>query len=418
MNSALSTKEFNQNRYFLLNNSCILRKGKQGYAVYEFVNGNLFSIDINTGKILETLEKGNTIQETAISLKLDTSEVFNIAYDAANNNIGGFYPIRPYIEKYKIGRPRDRSQEQMPVINALFIELPAECRLKCQFCESPILFRCAMCAKSSVNADVSLLSRALPRLLKLDIRRIIIHGGDPISDITQLSFIIQSCRKIGYEKDISIVSNGSLVNRCVLEVLKTYAVNLIVPILPVFDNSQSQLPAFSAEVSSMCSLLGVPLTVTNLMAEGELLSKKEEVIKMMKPKSILTSLILDKNKPGYQKNFDNLKSRVDASRYYNHIFHHPCLLGILAITAAGEMLPCPYLKKEVMGSIGDPDGITEIFQNHTINEYWGLNLGQIDHCCDCEYQLACLDCRAIESKLSENLYGKHICPYNKIPSQK
>jgi hypothetical protein len=54
-----------------------------------------------------------------------------------------------------------------------------------------------------------------------------------------------------------------------------------------------------------------------------------------------------------------------------------------------------------------------MFEDESIYDYWDLPLSSIDNCRDCAFQLGCTDCRALEMRITGDLYGKQLCRLDK-----
>ncbi|MBW2040240.1 MAG: radical SAM protein [Deltaproteobacteria bacterium] len=92
------------------------------------------------------------------------------------------------------------------------------------------------------------------------------------------------------------------------------------------------------------------------------------------------------------------------SFYFNKRFNS-CWGGKLAITAAGEVIPCIFARDLVIGNVLEK-GLEDILQDNRLKEFWGLTKEQVEVCQDCEYRYACHDCRPLAYTQKGGLYAK------------
>ena len=106
--------------------------------------------------------------------------------------------------------------------------------------------------------------------------------------------------------------------------------------------------------------------------------------------------------------------KVTTNAFYHNRMFHPCLHRILAVTVKGDLLPCPYMKREVLGNLKDPEVINMVFETRLIDRYWRMTLSNVEGCRECGFRYGCMDCRAVESQLTGKIDGKALCPHDKI----
>lgn len=145
--------------------------------------------------------------------------------------------------------------------------------------------------------------------------------------------------------------------------------------------------------------------------DDEIISK----VKRFNPKGIYFCYIFSKNN---SQRFDNANlMRVNRETFWQNFYYHPCLHGTLALNYEGKILPCPYMKEEILcNMIKDIESFNIMFSDRKVDKYWNLNLGKIDNCEDCVFRFGCFECRAMELKLTNNLNGKLLCSRNKDKS--
>lgn len=96
---------------------------------------------------------------------------------------------------------------------------------------------------------------------------------------------------------------------------------------------------------------------------------------------------------------------TDKHSFYVNQRNNSCWAGKVAVTAAGEVIPCIFARDLVVGNICE-EGLKDSLQNKKIQELWGLTKDQVEVCQDCEYRYACHDCRPLAYAQGGNLYAK------------
>jgi radical SAM protein with 4Fe4S-binding SPASM domain len=399
------------NKYFFVNSNHILHKGINGFALYDLVGGDIFTINHKLGTILEITEKGSTVEETAERTQLDLKDILEELDNLVQQKRGNFYNSRVYIEKYKFSQVYVRPPISTTGIQRCFIELPGSCRSKCSFCETPSLFQCNKCTKISTKPNLTLIKDFLHRIIQMNCRSLVFHGGDPLSELHQLTLITDWCRKHSYEGEICVVTNGTQLNNDIWEV---FSRNKITPIIPLFSINPLITEKKLYEICSIAQQKNIATIFTMVMVESNPDSSTyKKFITRLNPQNVWPAVVYDNDRntsPIYPTLY-NAVVRVDANRYYHNKWLHPCLWGTIALTADGNVLPCPHLKTEILGSMKDANCIYNIFENEDlIFKYWErLCLSNISKCKDCSFNHGCLDCRALEKRITGDLYGKYVC---------
>ncbi|MFQ5794165.1 MAG: SPASM domain-containing protein [Candidatus Bipolaricaulia bacterium] len=403
--------------HFFLNRECILVRGRTGSAIYNLFTGEMIALNSEIAMVLRLAEKGLRVNEIADSLSKDTNSVEEVLNRVAARDMGRFYSKRIYVEKYKKGHSlTGRFFMDPPVISKCYIELPGACDLACSFCESPKIYPCTMCSKNSTKFNEGFLRAFLKRLFSMRCVSLVFHGGDPIANQDKLLSITEFCRAEGFNGEIFVITNGTHIDHAVIKWLARYKIH---PVIPFMGERNGSLIAQEklAHLAQAFHQKGVEFTLTLVIdnANATEVQRIEDFAKNLGARSILRTAILDNDEGKLTEGVRALGRqmvRTTADVFYHNTEYHPCLGQTLAVSADGNLLPCPFLKDEVLGNIADSHVIGEIFESRTVDEYWCLNLSQIERCKDCALRYGCLDCRVVEKRLSGDLYGKILCSYN------
>ncbi len=359
-------------------------------------------------------ESGNRISETANFLGMTSHTVEGVLNKVAAHGLGKFYSRRIYLEKGQKQREPFYERKAPPVITKCYIEFPGSCDLGCHFCESPKLYPCTMCSKSCENpCQKDLVYGFLSRLFKMQCRAIIFHGGDPFLNKERLFPLVEFCRREGFSGEILVITNATHIGEAELKWLKHYRVH---PVIPIALESETGL-GMKEQLLPLTQILhqqDIEFSLT-FVINGDNPNSACEMrhAERFGARHIWRTVYVDTPE---RKPIEGIRSlgkqflRTTETVFRHNANYHPCLHGTLAVSVSGNLLPCPFLKDEVLGHITEPWLIDRIFETRLIDKYWRMPLSKVDKCKDCAFRYGCLDCRAIEKQLSGSLYGKLLCP--------
>src|SRR5262249_7996048 len=74
---------------------------------------------------------------------------------------------------------------------------------------------------------------------------------------------------------------------------------------------------------------------------------------------------------------------------------HSCLLGKVAITEFGEVLPCIFTRNHAVGNLLVSRELAPILRGAPLRRMWSATKDQVLVCRDCEYRYVCFDCRPL-----------------------
>jgi radical SAM protein with 4Fe4S-binding SPASM domain len=413
-----NVSESANNLFFSLNSHCILHCGEKGFAIYNLLSGDIIQLPQEKGKVIRLAEQGLNITEIASRMSIDVHDVYSLLDGMVIRDIGEFYGSGVYVEKLKKGIPSglDIYLLHPPVINSCHIELPSKCSLGCSFCGQPSLSPCNMCSNSDREPNIKALEKFIERLFLMNVNSLTLYGGDPLTNIRQFISMVEFCRSRKFKGVIYVITNGTLIDDDIIKMFLRYGVHPIIPIIPGRMDFTKPIVDFPLlEFTRQANNVALPFTFVVLdFGNKEEITGVMKLITPMAPTMIRRVIILtsDDNKQYYIPEsipIINLTNRVNVDSYYLFLNHNPCLYGRFAVSASGEIFPCPYMKSEVLGNINTPDIIEEIFENRLIYKYWDMDFSQIDMCKRCELRYGCFDCRATEIRLTGKLYGKSLC---------
>jgi radical SAM protein with 4Fe4S-binding SPASM domain len=74
---------------------------------------------------------------------------------------------------------------------------------------------------------------------------------------------------------------------------------------------------------------------------------------------------------------------------------HSCLLGKVAVTELGDVLPCIFTRNHSAGNVLVSRALAPILRSQAVRQIWGATKDQVMVCRDCEYRYVCFDCRPL-----------------------
>ena len=369
--------------YFRLNPECYFIKGSRCGAIYDLIEGNIYALDSEETKLVESCEK-NVEKENKILENLKKL------------CLGNFYEKIVYIEKLRLGSPIEESQPgHPPQLNRAFLEINNSCNRNCWFCGYHGIKRswgCMGCNKWNEDGETLTTERwkeIIDELKRLDCKDIFITGGDLILAWDKTMDILDYAD--GKFRKIYI----TLHEQSFSEKIVKYLTDKAQPIVQTehLDSIQSEDSIFLLTVR--------PEEFKNrkdINSKKVMIDFVSEDFSSLPPDMPLTS----KRK----------LAKESMYQFFHNIKYHPCIGNTLAISHTGNVLPCPMMRNHVLGNIRDRELYT-LFENgkEEIDKFWNLTLDNIEKCRDCEFRYACNDCRALEEKLTGKLEGKRLCDY-------
>ncbi|MFA4662798.1 SPASM domain-containing protein [Pyrococcus kukulkanii] len=91
------------------------------------------------------------------------------------------------------------------------------------------------------------------------------------------------------------------------------------------------------------------------------------------------------------------------------IVYNNCMAGLIAITPEGFVIPCPLLRKFIVGDI-TRENLRSILRKQRLKKFWKLTKDAISPCKTCSLRYICHDCRALEYQATGDILGIEFCP--------
>ena len=402
------------NKYFFIKDYCEIVNGDKGSLLYDIKNQKMFSFDFLSGKIVNAFEQKQTLK--SINDTYGEKNVNSIISELLKQNLGYYSEDSFYQEKFRVGRNTFSFLEITPFLNTCFIELPTDCNKNCYFCNYDKYYACETCTKPKFlkrEINEKRYYELLNNVLLLDFKKLVFHGGDPITNWGTLYKLLQYVRQKS-QNNITIIvkTNGELLKENIIDFFISYNIN---PLL-VFDCTKNYEIKLSQKLTNINYLLKKMynnnlLYYANVVVDYNTASNLDNIYQFLKEynfKHISNSVVIKKNSIPDIVTKLNLNDRA----FYNFNFqkqYHPCLNGNIAITSDRKIIPCPSMYENIIIDLDKQDFLSCFEVKDNIQSYWKLSLDKIEVCKKCEYRYSCTDCRSLDEKICHNLYGKKLC---------
>jgi len=371
--------------YFRLNPECYYIKGDQNGAIYDLIDGIIYSLSPQESRMIEDCEENAAV---------DPKDPF--LCELKQRTVGNFYEKRVYIEKLRLGSPiADFQLDRPPVLTRAFLEIGNSCDQACWYCGSHGVsrtmgcFGCNIWDEKGTPVDITRWKELIDELHRLQCQSLFIKGGDLTKEWEKTREILEYADQ-RFEK-IFIIGHKAHFSQEDYDYLKN-KVNLILQTdcVTEIDNRH------------------IYLLITEHQESHEL------------PETLPDNVILDI----VSRNFDPLQQdsplyskkkilKTNLGRFTHNNKLHPCLANSIAITWSGEVLPCPMMRKQSLGNIRDRKLWTFLKGSEdSVQKFWNISLNSLNKCSKCEFRYTCTDCRALEVVKTGDLFGKVLCNYD------
>jgi len=403
--------------HYQLQDYCKLVKGANRAAIYDFRTCKVHSINLSAAQIL------SACQDNAIEDLWDISSADNLQYmDFLNKlrdkNLGAFHDTKP------VPVPELTFPHSPVKLDFIWLELTSACNSKCLHCY-------AECGPSTVVPEplphhrwLSLIAEAK----EAGATGIQLIGGEPLLYPKWRELVLKA-HQLGYEC-IEIFTNGTLVDDECVDFFKNYNVSIATTIYAnnaeIHDKVTLQPNSFNKTMTAIKKIMAadIPLRIAsiimkaneneveNIMKLYDELGMKGSYPDVIRPTGRGDDLHLLPTtycKPPIKPPFYTDESSFTAAHH-----HHTCLAGKIAVTTAGDVIPCIFARNQQCGNILKTP-LSEILRDQPINKCWHTTKDSIDKCKDCEFRYACSDCRPLAQGFDPSkswLAPPQNCAYN------
>jgi radical SAM protein with 4Fe4S-binding SPASM domain len=385
---------------YFLKRSCHFVSGATGAAIYDLANEKVYSINAAGKTILEAALQGYSLLSD-ISQKY-LRKLCNLDLLTADIT--------------KSSAEEDLSMP--PELNFAWLELTDKCNLRCIHCYGRFGYNCI---PETQAMSVKEWKATLDVLLSLGCKNIQFIGGEPTA-FAGFVELLYYARKVGMEK-ISVFTNGTLLDDIQLRVIKETNAEVLVslygPNAEIHDGISSEAGSFIRTEHTLKQLRENDVSTgicVSLMRENENFAEQiKQYIESLGyryrgydtiratsdglDQHWLSKIELLENKYKTNANFKTNERDFRINKNWNN-----CWFGQAAITAAGDVLPCVFARKQVVGNIR-ADSLEAIKEQ--LLSLWRITKDDIETCHDCEFRYACHDCRPLAFGLGGDVKSKN-----------
>ncbi|WHX47892.1 radical SAM protein [Paenibacillus woosongensis] len=401
--------------YFKFKPEVVFTKGKDGSILSNLMTGRkiyLDSADTRRAEVLYNNDRPGRVPPDAGNLT---------AY-LAEQGFGQFHERNIHVEKIKTSRIATLKYDKLiPFkLNRLVLEVTGSCNLNCLFCtEENIVYQSCGCKKWENSNELSerQWKNIISQAMKLGIQECFLTGGEPLLKWNLVKELVSYLHD--HHIAVTLFTNGTLLNASQAKFLKEKKVSLA---LQIFGEDNQRYEMITQCANMYCSVENaiqwidhyqIPHTVSIIVS-----SLNESAVEAIKSKlgerSYQMIYIYPANPYSSSAKRQEMLNpllreipvHLDAVPYLMR--YNNCLYGQIFVSGSGEVYPCMMLRSRKLGSL-DKDRLWEIFARKEHKPYWEMSKTKINHCSQCERNLFCFDCRALDFYGSNELDGMVYC---------
>ncbi|MDF9842711.1 MULTISPECIES: 4Fe-4S cluster-binding domain-containing protein [unclassified Paenibacillus] len=395
-------------KFLILKSNCAVVTGENGSFMYDLSHKNYYSLDLLHTEILNNIKKGKCIEE--LNNLFDQNIVNSFTNKLIEGNLAELSDYFYIEEISRVGHARPVNNIQL---NTCYIELPSSCAMSCKSCKSLKLFSCLTCSSPTVTSaelDMKFYRGLLSDVLKMSVQTLIFHGGDPLTYGDKFLELLQYARENADENvRIIVKTNGEILNDKMMSHFIEFKINPLFVLRYSKENEyQNNLPLKLSEIFQGFFNHKLQYSCNIVLDSPAQLEAAIQKLSDYNFSDISTSILINEH--------NSLRSYASI-QFSEKLFHnfmlnkdlHPCLMGVIAITADRKVIPCPTMVNHPLLDL-EQSHLLELFEDpEIINQFWRFSLGKIEKCKACKIKYSCVDCRSVEEALSKDLYKKEIC---------
>jgi radical SAM protein with 4Fe4S-binding SPASM domain len=426
------------NKYFKTHEGCLIVKGKKGFAIYDLVSGDVYSLDKRVGEAIFSLDtKKLSINEALREYSLREKKVILKAIkELITLGCGKVYRKNVYIPKVKALMEEKVLLENRGIfhLQSIDCEISKDCNVNCIHCENTKIINCGGCRKDG-NLKNSLTLKEWKTIIEeaslFKCRKIRFVGGEPFLLKDELLELIEWAEQLNYSS-IEIITNATLLNEDIIKFLKSMKnIFLTVPIyssLPqIHDSITGEKGSFEEALKNVRKIkdFSIPINVYLLVLKQNQ-PFIEETISFFKsmgvecvteiPKPVDINFASDLIPERYTEKVFKKKpilDKVNLSWFFFSMYWNPCWAFKVSIKNNGDVVPCLPARGEIMGNV-KKNSLRELLINGKIIKYWEISKDNIKKCKNCEFRYACDDCRVLAKENGGTLDSPYpYCYYHK-----
>ena len=402
--------------FFRLHHDCHIVKGAKRSALYNTKSGKVLSLNQGAVDLLAAC------QNQPLETIMDVTDIANhhavsFLQTLSTRGCGCLWITEPD------SAPAMQTELSKQGLDFLWLEVTNSCNNRCLHCYADS----APCQCSDIVPHERWLS-LIAEARTAGAAAIQLIGGEPLL-YPRWRELVKSAVSNQYEL-IEIFTNGTLITDNDINFFKRHKVSIATTIYAANDTIHDRITlhqgSFAKTLASIRKILhtGIPLRIASIIMKPN----ENEANNIMQ---LCASLGVEVNPPdvirptGRGDDRDLLPANyakppikppfyTDAQGFSNSRKWHSCLAGKLAVTAAGDVIPCIFARSQLCGNVLT-QSLADIIAGDDLQQCWQTTKDKITKCQDCEYRYACSDCRPLAQSSDQSkqwLACPHDCLYN------
>ena len=407
--------------YFDFNRDVFLVKGAKRGALHNLTNGEIFSVDPTSIKVVEGCETGKTMDEIAAGIDEVTKEqIVGYLQQIAEAGLGQFVD-KPTTE------PKINIEKRYQHLDFAWLELREDCNLRCLHC---------YCMSTPDNFKPDRLTHdewlgLIDDISELNCKSIQFIGGEPFLYGEKIFDLAEHAKSLGIKR-MEIFSNFTTLTPEWADRMKELGMCAATSIY-------SKRPEVHDEITTIEGSFERTMRGVNLLREREITLRvactimkqnqdyAEETWEFLKEIDAPRHRTFDMVRPSGRGNDEDIfpdkysKKRkyrskaqflvTDRNTFIKRYNGNSCWQGKIAISSEGDVNPCIMQRDGTAENVRNKP-LKEIIKGD-IHKYWDISLDKIDICKDCEYRYACHDCRVVAAGETGELMARSLhCSYD------
>lgn len=383
----------------IINKDCHLIDGAKNSAIYDLKNDKVYSINQDARTIIQKAIEAKELKDNEIQFinELQSKGLF---------------------DKYNIKKDDDLKVQPKPRLNFAWLELTENCNLNCVHCYGKF----GKPTNLENNLKINDWKKVVDYLISIDCKSIQLIGGEPLA-FRDFSEILEYIYNKGIKR-ITVFTNATMIQDKHIELFKKYNVLVRISLYSSNKEIHDRVTQVNGSFDKTISLIKL-LNSNGVKVSIAIIAMKENESTLHEMKDFLNNLGLEYNRydvirPGA---IEEVKEHgvskleilekvystkpefyITKEQFYNNKIWNPCWYGKIAITANGDIIPCVFSRKYLIGNI-KKDSLEELKKN-TLKS-WIITKDYIKVCKDCEFRYACHDCRPLAMGINNDMYSKN-----------
>ena len=389
---------------YWINKDVAFLKGAKNGAIYDLKNEKVYSIN----------DIGCEIIERYINGLSNESDYYYINQLKDNNLISiDFLP-----------KECDKYTNYEMNLEMAWIEITQTCNMKCLHCYEGDIHK-----STDTVLDLDEWKKVIDQLASLNINRLIVIGGEPGCHKNLIDILKYASR---FNFKTVLFTNASLlspeIKECIIENKIIVKVSIYGHCADIHDRITTVSGSFDKLVDTVNYLVKnevyVEAAIIMMRENQDYLYQTIDFVQSIgmhyKKYDVIREVFGGKQSEHIPTNKDLIKRvsltrpnfHITKEKFLNNQIRNTCWYGKITILENGDVVPCEFERTIIYGNVNE-NSIADILKSSVAKGCWFFDVSKIDNCKDCEYRLACKDCRPLGIAVCGNIATRNPrCHYN------